>query len=200
VIKISKTQRDQLIGIAAGTVGLMGILWYVGVTAKHEELSKTEKNTAQMRDTLKQAEGTMRNSDEVAERLEARTQLLEKNESSLAPDRDAYAWIISTINPFIQSRKGVNIYHYSQPEVSDLGIIPEFPYKWAAFHLMGTGYYHDLGKFFADLENNFPYFRVQNLEMGVITSMGGEPEKLNVVFDLVVPVKPSETVKPGETK
>jgi len=193
VNKISKTQRDQLIGIAAGTVVLMGILWYLGVTAKQEELSKTEQNTAQMRDTLKKAEGTMGNGEEIAEQLEARTQLLEKRESMLAPDRDAYAWIISTINPFIQSRKGVNIYHYSQPEVTELGIIPEFPYKWAAFHLEGTGYYHDLGKFFADLENNFSCFRVQNLEMNSIATLGAEPEKLNVSFDLVVPVKPSET-------
>jgi hypothetical protein len=191
--KISKTQRDQLIGIAAGTVGLMGILWYVGVTAKQDELSKTEKSTAQIRDTLKKAEGTMRNADEIAEKLESRTQLLQKRESLLAPDRDAYAWIISTINPFLQSRKGVNIYHYSQPEVTDLGIIPDFPYKWAAFHLEGTGYYYDFGKFFADLENSFPCFRVQNLEMGSVTTLGAEPEKLSVSFDLVVPVKPSET-------
>jgi hypothetical protein len=146
-----------------------------------------------MRDTLKKAEGTMRNAEEISEKLGERTQLLEKREAMLAPDRDAYAWIISTINPFIQSRKGVNINHYSQPEVTDLGIIPEFPYKWAAFHLEGTGYYHDLGKFFADLENNFSFFRVQNLEMNAIVTLGAEPEKLNVSFDLVVPVKPSET-------
>jgi hypothetical protein len=191
--KISKKQRDQLIGVAAGTVVLMGVLWYVGVTAKQAELSKSEKNTAQMRDTLKRAEGTMKQGEEVANKLEARTALLDKRESLLAPDRDAYAWIISTINPLIQSRKGVNIYHYSQPDVNDLGIIPEFPYKWATFHLEGTGYYHDFGKFFADLENNFPSFRVQNLEMNVSTAIGAEPEKPGVVFDLVVPVKSSET-------
>jgi hypothetical protein len=193
VNKISKTQRDQLVGIAVGTVVLMAILWYVGVTAKQAELSHTEKNTAQMRDTLKAAEGKIRLGEEVAGRLEARTQLLDKHEMYLAPDRDAYAWIISTINPFIQSRKGVNIYHYSQPEVADVGIIPEFPYKWATFHLQGTGYFHDFGKFFADLENTYPCFRVQNLEISASTTAGAEAEKLNVTFDLVVPVKPGET-------
>jgi Tfp pilus assembly protein PilO len=191
--KISKAQKEQLIGIGAGTVALMGILWYFGVTAKQEELSKTEKNTAQIRDTLRKEEGTMRLGEEIAEKLEARTQLLEKRESLLAPDRDAYAWIISTINPFIQTRKGVNIYHYSQPEVTELGIIPDFPYKWATFHLEGTGYYHEFGKFFADLENSYPCFRVQNLDINASTANGIEAEKLNVVFDLVVPVKPSDT-------
>lgn len=191
--KISKTQRDQLIGIAVGTVALMAVLWYIGVLPKQEELSKTEKSTAQMRDTLKRAESTMREGEEVASKLEAATLLLEKHESLLAPDRDAYAWIISTLNPFIQSRKGVKIDHYSQPEVSDLGILPNFPYKWATFHLEGNGYFHEFGKFFADLENNFPCFRVQNLEMGASTAAGAEAEKLNVTFDLVVPVKPSDT-------
>lgn len=191
--KISKTQRGQLIGIGVGTLVLMALLWFFGVTAKQEELSKTEKSTAQMRDTLKRAEGTMRQGQEVAEKLEAVTQLLDKKEALLAPDRDAYAWIISTINPFIQARKGVNINHYSQPDVSELGIIPGFPYKWASFHLEGTGYYHEFGKFFADLENDFPCFRVQNLEVGASTTVGSEAEKLHFGFDLVVPVKPSET-------
>lgn len=192
MIKITKTQRDQLIGIAIGTVALMGILWYVGVTSSQEELSKSEKNTAQMLDTLKKAETIMRQGEVVAETLEARTNLLAKREALLSPDRDAYSWIILTINPFIQSRKGVNFSHYSQPEVSETGLFPEFPYKWATFHLIGTGYYHDLGRFVADLENSFPYFRVQNLALSAVAATGVEPEKLNITFDLVVPVKMSD--------
>lgn len=191
--KITKRQRDQLIGIAAGTVALMGGLWYVGVTNRQAELSHTEKSTAQMRDTLRKTEGTMRLSQEISEKLETRLQVLQKREAQLAPDRDAYGWLIVVINDFIKSRKGVNIQHISQAEVSEVGIIPNFPYKWATFHLQGSGYYHDFGKFFADLENNYPSFRVQNLEMGGSTASGADAEKLGVQFDLVVPVKPSET-------
>jgi hypothetical protein len=193
VNKISKTQKSQLIGIAVGTAGLMAALWYLGVTAKQAELSQTQKDTAQMRDKLKRAEGTMRQGQEIAERLQARTETLEKRESLLAPDRDAYAWIISTINPFLQSHKGISIIHYSQPDVTDAGILPGFPYKWATFRLEGAGFYHDFGKFFADLENNFPCFRVQNLSLSANPAGGVEPEKLNVAFELVVPVKASET-------
>src|SRR5580658_5120516 len=165
MMKLSKTQRDQLIGIAVGAVVLLALLWYFGVMTKQDELSKTEKNTAQMRDTLKRAENTMRQGEDIATQLQARKLLLEKREGMLASNIDPYSWIINTINPFIQARKGVNISHYSQPETSDVGIITDFPYKWATFHLDGTGYYHDFGKFFADLENDFPYFRVQNLSI-----------------------------------
>jgi hypothetical protein len=194
VNKLSKAQKEQLIGITVGAVVLVAALWFFGVTAKQQELSKTEDNTAQTQDKLKRAESTMRRGEEIANKLQARRELLDKREAMLAPDRDAYAWIISTINPMIQSRKGVSYpFHYSQPEVSDVGIIPGFPYKWATFHVDGTGFYHDLGKFFADLENNYPYFRVQNLEMNANVSTGVEAEKLNVAFELVVPVKASDT-------
>jgi hypothetical protein len=193
VSKLSKSQREQLIGISVGTVVLLAALWFFGVTTKQQELAKTEDNTAQTQDKLKRAESTMRRGEEIAAKLQARRELLDKREAMLAPDRDAYAWIISTINPIIQSRKGLSNFHYAQPEISDSGIIPGFPYKWATFHVQGTGFYHDLGKFFADLENNYPYFRIQNLDMSANVATGVEAEKLNVVFELVVPVKASDT-------
>jgi Tfp pilus assembly protein PilO len=193
VNKLSKTQREQLIGIIVGTLAVVALLWYFGVNAKQHELSKTQDNTAQTQDKLKKAENTMRQGEEIADKMSAHRQILDRREAILAPDRDAYDWIISTINPFIQSHRGVGSFKYSQPEVSDVGIIPGFPYKWATFHITGSGFYHDLGKFFADLENNFPYFRVQNLEISANVSTGIEPEKLNVVFELVVPVKASDT-------
>jgi hypothetical protein len=193
VNKLSKAQKDQLIGITIGTLALVAVLWYFGVTAKQEELSKTVDNTAQTQDKLRRAESTMRQAEDIANRLQVRREVLDKREATLAPDRDAYAWIISTLNPIIQSRKGIGSFHYSQPEVSDVGIIPGFPYKWATFHVEGNGFYHDLGKFFADLENNCPYFRIQNLEMNANVMAGGEAEKLNVTFELVVPVKASDT-------
>jgi Tfp pilus assembly protein PilO len=194
-MKLSKTQRDQMIGVAVGAVALLALLWYFGVIAKQEELTKTEKNTAQMRDTLRGAESRIGQGEDIAGQLQARVQLLEKREGMLASNIDPYSWIISTINPFILPRKGVNMSHYSQPDISDVGIIADFPYKWATFHLEGSGYYHDFGKFFCDLENNFPYFRVQNLSVSANSTVAAasEPEKLNFVFELVVPIKASDT-------
>jgi hypothetical protein len=182
-----------LLAILIGTVGLMAVLWYLGVRTKQAELTRTEKKTAQMLDTLTQAESVMRRGQEIADRLQAHTAVLEKREAMLAPDRDAYYWIISTMNRFIVSRKGVHLNRASQPEVSETGLIPNFPYKWATFHMEVTGYYNEVGKFLADLENDFLYFRVQNLTISVNTGAGIDPETLSFSFDLVVPVKPSDT-------
>jgi Tfp pilus assembly protein PilO len=193
VNKLSKTQRDQLLGVIIGAVALMAALWYLGVRAKQAELTRTEKKTAQMLDTLTRAEGVMRRGQEIADKLQAHAAVLDKREATLAPDRDAYYWIISTLNPFIASRKGVHLNRASQPDVSEAGIIPNFPYKWATFHMEVTGFYHDVGRFFADLENNFPSFRVQSLAISVNNGVGVDPDTLMFTFDLVVPVKPSET-------
>jgi len=192
VNKLTKKQRDQLIGIGAGTLVLMAALWWLGVTAKQEELSKTEQKTAQMMDTLKKAESTIRQTNEISEKLAASTELLDKSESMLVDDRDDLAWIIHTINDFIKSRKGVNFVAYSKAVKSESGIFPEFPYTWATFTLGFSGYYNDLGKFVADLENTFPYYRVQNLDLKPDNTAGAEPERLSLTFELVAPIKISE--------
>jgi Tfp pilus assembly protein PilO len=195
VNKLSKAQRDQLIGIAVATVALMAALWYFGVMAKQNELKTTRQKSADMQQKLREAEALMRRGDEISEKLRNRSELLAKREAGLAPDRDAYAWLIDTMNGFVQSHKGVNIDSYSQPEVSDLGVVPKFPYRWATFHLRGTGYYHECGKFLADFENAFPYFRVQNLNVTASAGAGMEAEKLGMTFDVVAPVAGS-----GDTK
>jgi hypothetical protein len=192
MIKLSKQQQERLGAIAGATVIIIAGLWWFGVVAKQAQLERTRENTRTVLKTLKDAEAEMGRGVEIAAQLQARSGLLAKREATLAPDRDAYAWIIGEVNPFIQSRKGVNIYSYSQPEVNDLGIIGGFPYKWATFHLRGTGYYYEFGVFFADLENEFPYFRVQNLAIAANSSAGVDADKLAYTFDLVVPMTSSD--------
>ncbi len=186
--KLSKTQRDQLMAMAMAVVLLMGALWYFGVTAKQDELKVTRNKTVEMEKKLRDAEDTMRRSDEVDSTLAARSGILAAHEASLPPARDAYAWVISTVNTFIQSHPGIHIDTYGQPDITDSGFIPKFPYQWATFRVKGTGYYQDAGKFFADFENAFPYFSIKNPNLSANTGSGLEAEKLSVTFDLVVPV------------
>jgi len=192
-LNLSKQQQERIGIIIVGTVVLIIVLWYFGVMVKQDQLRRTRDNTRTVIKTLKDAEAEMSQGSDIATKLAARNQLLEKREAILAPDRDAYAWIIGVINPFIQSRKGVNVYSYSQPDVVEEGLLPRFPYKWATFHLKGTGYYYEFGKFFADLENTFPYFRVQNVEISANAGPGVEAEKLAYSFDIVVPMVTSDT-------
>jgi hypothetical protein len=193
MIKLSKQQQERLGAIAFATAAVIAALWYFGVMAVQAQLQRTRENTRTVLRTLRDAEAEMSRGQEIADQLKARGDVLAKREATLAPERDAYAWIIDKIKPFAQSRKGVDIYSFSQPEVGEAGIFQSFPYKWATFHLKGTGYYYEFGRFLADLENEFPYFRVQNVSIAANSTPGAEPEKLAYTFDLVVPMTSSET-------
>ena len=190
---LTKTQRERILGVIIGTPIVMAMLWYFVVQAEQIKLKASGQKLAGVQQKLAKAETVMRQEVAIADTLQARGDLLAKREATLAPDRDAYAWLISTINPFILNRKGVSIYAYTQPDVSDQGLLSDFPYRWATFHLKGTGFYQEFGAFFADLENSFPYFRVQNLEVSANTGPGVEAEKLNFSFDLITPVVTTES-------
>jgi hypothetical protein len=186
--KLSKTQRDQLLGIAAGALALMAALWYFGVTAKQKELIAARQKSATMLQQLTLAGRRIHAENEISATLHDTNMVLSNCEAGLAPERDTYIWMVNTMNNFVQTNKTVSIDPSSQPEISEEGLIPRFPYRWATFHLRGTGYYHDIGKFFADFENQFPYFRIQNPTLSINAGPGAEPEKLGISFDVVAPV------------
>ena len=111
---------------------------------------------------------------------------------------DLYSWVILTMNEF-KNKNGhnVDIQTISREERIGIGLFGDFPYDAVKFQVKATAYYHDFGKFLANLENAFPFSRVQNIDMlpegGIAT--GPEAEKLALRFDLIVPVKPKETGK-----
>ncbi len=182
--------------VVIGTLALMAAIYYMMVIPNQNALRKQQKDIAQKQDKLAKAAAVLKTASDVGANYTNKLQRLQERESGLAPDRGAYEWIINTINPFIQSRKGVNIITFSEPTISDQGLLPKFPYRWATFHINAVGYYQDFGKFFADFENSFPYFRIQNLDISENTGPASEPEKLAFNFDIVTPVVPTS----AETK
>ena len=56
---------------------------------------------------------------------------------------------------------------------------------------MVTGYYHDVGKFISDFENNFPHGRVVNLIVEPVSSADPGNEKLSFRMDVIALVKPN---------
>src|ERR1051326_2430139 len=105
---------------------------------------------------------------------------------------DLYSWMVNNIRRFKLPYK-IDLPQFSQPEVKEMTLIPKFPYKQATLTVGGTAFFHDLGKFLADFENNFPYFRVLNLDMEPMPSvMGGDKEKLTFKMDIVALIKPGD--------
>src|SRR5438046_10759600 len=107
---------------------------------------------------------------------------------------DMYAGVIQTGGRFGAERK-VDIPQFSREVTTGVGMFAKFPYKAAIFNVRGIAYYHDLGQFLADFENNFPYARIQNLEMepatGSAASGTAEPEKLAFRLEIVTLINPN---------
>jgi hypothetical protein len=103
---------------------------------------------------------------------------------------DLYSWTYDTIRRFKQPYK-VEIPEIGHPTIGEMDLLPSFPYKQIRLALNGTGYYHDVGKFISDFENNFPHSRVVNLI--VEPAFGSDPsnEKLSFRMDVIALVKPN---------
>jgi len=207
MIKLSKAQRDTMIMVIVGTVAVGAALWYFVVNDRNQALAQTQLKSQQMHDKLSKAEDLLRHSEMVGETLRSQSNKLQQIESTLAPDRDSYSWVITNMNFFVTNWEvqmadpsniapnstaiahEVHLASISQAEISDKGILPRFPYRWATFHVKGVAFFHDLGRFISDFENSHKYFRVQNFDIFPTTGVSAEPEKLSFNFDIVAPVQ-----------
>ena len=200
MIKITKTQRDQLIGVAAGAVAVMAALWYFVILAQGKELAVTQANCVKMRTKIKDASAEVSRAEKVSLELTNCLEKLKEREATFAPEHEPYSWMVGVMGHFylpsndLQRYRTVSNIDFKPPEISDKGIIGSFPYKWAKFHITGEGRYHDFGKFIADFENAFPYFRIQDLDISV-PGIRSDPDMLAFSFDIVAPQVPSTETK-----
>ena len=196
-MKLSKEKRDKLILVAVGTVAAVFGLWYVLITAQQASLKNNNEQAARAQDKVKDAKRRIERIAQIQSELESTTQRLKSIEDEMAP-ADKYSWFIQLVTKF-RAPYRLEKLSFSREQIDDVKLVPEFPYRAATFSIRGAAYYHDLGRFLADFENNFPYVAVQNLEMGrqvfeaaAITNLE-ETEKLTFKLDVVTLIKPTAT-------
>jgi hypothetical protein len=121
-------------------------------------------------------------------------------EDSMASGADHYTWAFRLLEK-AGTRHDVKIIEVTRPVKGEVGLLAQFPYQAAIFTARGAGHYHDFGKFLADFENSFPYFRVQNISLApgpdsvvgpdTPTSVTGE-ENLAFRMEIVALIKPGQ--------
>lgn len=192
--KLSKEKQTQLAMVAIGTLVVLVGLYFAVVKSRQKELADTAKKTADTRQKVEQAEKTQKSAATLEADLETSSTQLKAIEDSMAQN-DLYAWMITKINDFTRT-ENVSIPNIDREIKGDVGSVPNFPYQAATFTVRGTGYFHDIGKFVADFENAFPFFRLQNLEITPgVTPMGTTTtaetkEKLDFKLQIVALIKP----------
>jgi len=200
--KLSKEKRDRLILVVLATIGVVAGLWFGVVKTRQQQLDESKSRLTAAIDNLDKARKRVKQAEKVEADLELATRKLKAIEEIMAPGVDLYSWALLLLD---NSRSGheVNIIDVTRPVKGDVGMLPQFPYEAAIFSVRGTAYYHQFGKFLADFENRFPYFRVQNLILGAgsgsesaagsdATATRTGDEKLNFSMVVIALIKPTQ--------
>lgn len=187
--RLSPAKRNQLIAVVLATTGLICAVYFLMIkpfSIQNEDLAlDTKQQRARLEDIkkgIKQAESIAAGKAEVLQQLT-------HAEEDVASG-DVYAWTYDTIRRF-KATYHVDIPSIGQPVQGEVDLLPGFPYKQVKVSLNGTAYYHDLGKFVADFENNFPHMRMVNLAIEPSSQPGGSAERLTFRIDVIALVKPN---------
>jgi Tfp pilus assembly protein PilO len=193
-MKLSKEKKSQLalvsVMIAVIATGLyMGLIRY-----QQAKLRSLDVEKSKVVKKLKNISESSSNRTKVEADLVEIAKELSRREDHMASG-DLYASLVNSIRKFKLSYE-VDIKQFSSKGAGPLDVIPKFPYEQFTVTIMGSAYYHDLGKFIADFENQFESSRVLNLEL--LADSAGEvnnQEKLNFRMDVVSLVKPGAPIK-----
>ena len=190
--KLSKEKRNQLILVVMlTTMGVAG-LWFGLIYTQQQRISQLDQIKMGVAGQLAQIEQAGKNADRLEAELEQATKELTRVEDEMASG-DLYAWMLKTVG-LLKLQHKVEIPSLSPPEVKELNLLPKFPFKQASYGIGGTAYFHDLGKFVADFENQYPYFRLVNLDIFPEVGSGSsdkEPrERLAFKMDIITLIRP----------
>jgi hypothetical protein len=187
--RLPKAKRNQLIMVVAGTVILISMVYFFLISPQGEKNRALGMDIGSAQTKLDQYRATIKKTDAMNNALNDATLQLAQAEEDIVTG-DIYAWTYDTIRRFKTAYR-VDILAPSQPTLSDVDLLPAFPYRQAKVTVTGTAYYHDLGKFVMDFENNFPHVRLVNLVMEPANILGSGGEKLSFRMDIVMLVKSS---------
>ena len=190
---LPKEKRDRLLLLVIGAVAILAGLYYGLIGPQKRSLEEILQKRAEQEDKFGNGQRLANSTPQIQRSLEESLSKLKAIESTMASG-DMYSWIILTVNTFKENYK-LDIPQFSREVPSDVGMFAKFPYRASVFHLRGTAYYHDFGRFVADFENAFPYMRIQNIELdpnpASNANASNDPEKLAFKMEIVALVNPN---------
>jgi Tfp pilus assembly protein PilO len=188
--QLSKEKRNQLILVALATMAVVTGLWFGLIRRQQDGLRRLATEKGMVQGKLSQIRDTIRNSKQIEAELAEVSKKLEVQEEDMASG-DLYAWMVNFIRKFKLAYQ-VDIPQYIPGgDAVNVNLLPKFPYKQVTVTIVGTAYYHDLGEFIADFENDFPTSRVLNLDLAPASGRSAdERENLSFRMEIVSLVKP----------
>jgi hypothetical protein len=189
--KLPKEKRNQLVLVVMLTLIATAGLYFGLIRRQHENLDYLAAKKTGAATKLQVVLDAIHRADRIKAELDEAKTALAGAESDIASG-DLYAWVVNWLRLYKAHYK-VEIPQYSQlGSPVDVNLLPNFPYKQTMLTVAGTAHFHDLGRFLADLENQFPHVRLLNLTLDAnAPSMAVEPETLSFKMDIVTLAKPT---------
>jgi hypothetical protein len=188
MIKLSKEKQQQLILVGLGSVAVIVALYFLVIADQAENLVKLNVGIVGVNKELTNVYEVFNSGRKVQEDLQAFTNELAQVESKMIPANDSLAWIHSTLRAFMSSysKDSINVTVSVPPSApADVKLFPNFPFKASTFTLEGEARFHQFGRFLADFENGFPYFRVVRFTVAPATGEeNANPERVRFVMDV----------------
>lgn len=182
---LPRERQTPFIAVVIATILVLTGIYFTLISSQYEALEKLSAGKSATDKQLQTYSAAIKNSNANAQQLaEVSTNLLAA-ETDMASG-DLIFWSYNTIRR-LQPQYKLNITDTGRPAVSDVDFLPTFPYQQARFSVSGTAYYHDLGKFVADFENQFPHARIVSLSME--SPQDGSGEKISFRMQIIVLVK-----------
>src|SRR6266550_3988710 len=175
--KLSPEKRSKVILVSLITLSVIAALWFGLIHFQQQTLlSLADRKLA---------------ADQRIKQIEADLAQAEKKLADLEDDMasgDLHSWMYDMIRKFKLGYK-VDLPQFSQVEEKEMNLFAKYPYKQATMTVGGTAHFHDLGKFVADFENQFPQMRLVNLDLEP-SVIPADREKISFKMEIVALVKP----------
>jgi hypothetical protein len=201
--KLSKEKRDKLMLVGIATAGVLAALYLFLISPQQTALRDCADKTDATREKLAKAEHWLRMAPTIQTRLSACRKELDAKQDEMAP-LEKFKWFYNTLERFLAQRSVKLADITREPEIGELGVLPRFPFQAATFGVKLNARYHDFGSFLAEFENQFPYMRVQNLDLEpdngfkgngkeqlIVEQRETDPESLAITMRVVTLLKPS---------
>lgn len=191
---LSKEKRDQLILTGLMSTMIIVGVWMLLITPTKGKLVKLEAEVGASAGQLADANSKVDRAGQIELEMREISKRLATMEKDMV-EGDPASWIRVRINEFVRAGgHKLRERNIGQPEQVEIGALPDFPYQAIRFRIYGTAFYEDIGRFITDLENTFPYVRVQGIDLspGDAGDFGDDSDLLTYSFEMVVPLKPTE--------
>jgi Tfp pilus assembly protein PilO len=165
--KLSKEKRDKLILICLLFIGVVGVLYTFVLGAQKDKLSNYTTQLTSVQTKISKANSLIKSGPGIEQNLAENRKLLEEMQKDMAPQGQYYYWFLKLLEDF-RTKEGLDpnfLADLQQPTPTESGILPKFPYNSLTFGVRTSGRYHEIGKFLANFENNYPFMRIERVRL-----------------------------------